>query len=353
MKLLARLWRRLLAFVTHQEGATALALFRIGLALTVLRSMVVYLQRPDILRFLWFPVDEGGLGATRGMPWLFELLALVPGAAQSTAGGTAYPTGAAVVVVVGLTTVAAALLLLGVGTRAAAAMTAIGWNALARLIPDASAASDALLGNGLWLLVFSSAGATLSVACWRRTGRFVDATALSPSWPRRVAVLQMLVMYTSTGLHKASTTWTPLGDFLALHYILQQVEWQQYGTSFLVDFPLVTQLMTATTWFFELSAPLLLLSLWWQGRDTRAGALLRRFDPRVPFVIVGLGLHIGIWLLMEVGPFSPASLSFYACLVRPAEWQRLGGALRRIAARSTKNRGEAAATPAPAAPIST
>ena len=33
--------------------------------------------------------------------------------------------------------------------------------------------------------------------------------------------------------------------------------------------------------------------------------------------------HLLIWLSMEVGPFTPLSLAFYAAMVHPWEWERL------------------------------
>ena len=52
----------------------------------------------------------------------------------------------------------------------------------------------------------------------------------------------------------------------------------------------------------------------------RGGRLRRwvlRYDLRKPFAAIGVGLHLGILALLNVGPFSPISLSYYLCLIPP------------------------------------
>jgi hypothetical protein len=40
------------------------------------------------------------------------------------------------------------------------------------------------------------------------------------------------------------------------------------------------------------------------------------------FVVIGVMIHLGILLFLEVGPFSWITLSFYLCLYHPDEWKR-------------------------------
>jgi hypothetical protein len=60
--------------------------------------------------------------------------------------------------------------------------------------------------------------------------------------------------------------------------------------------------------------------------------LLLRWDLRKPFVLVGVGLHLGILLTLEVGPFSLVSLAYYLALFSPDDrealrvWWRARGA---------------------------
>jgi hypothetical protein len=60
--------------------------------------------------------------------------------------------------------------------------------------------------------------------------------------------------------------------------------------------------------------------------------LRKRLDLRVPWVVVGIGFHIGIAAMMDVGVFSLVMVAFYPCLFRPEE-------LRAFARRLTLRRG--------------
>jgi hypothetical protein len=89
-------------------------------------------------------------------------------------------------------------------------------------------------------------------------------------------------------------------------------------------FPL-TQAATVVTWWWEVTAPVWLLA-WVASLHDGGGwwaRTLRRL--RVRWVYLGLGLvfHLGIAALLEIGPFSWASLALYPCFVHPWEWRRL------------------------------
>ena len=90
-------------------------------------------------------------------------------------------------------------------------------------------------------------------------------------------------------------------------------------TPWLAPYAWTTKIATFMTWCFEIGAPL----YWWfahaQATADRPGRLRRwtnRLRLRECFVAFGLSMHIGIWVLMEVGPFSIASIAYYACLRR-------------------------------------
>ena len=71
---------------------------------------------------------------------------------------------------------------------------------------------------------------------------------------------------------------------------------------------------------------LLLAFFWARYRGERAGRVGRfliRIRYRTLFMAVGLPMHLGIALVMEVGPFSWASMAYYAALVRPDEVRQL------------------------------
>ena len=82
-------------------------------------------------------------------------------------------------------------------------------------------------------------------------------------------------------------------------------------------------------WHFEVGAPLLLVVYYLRWTSERRGRLRRwvlRYDPRLLFAAIGLGMHLGIGLLMEMGPFSYISAAYYLCLWRPDEIESFVGA---------------------------
>jgi hypothetical protein len=302
-------WGRWVALLAEREAGTALALFRIACGLSLLYS-VGSVALHGMVPVIWLPPGEG-FATTREGPWLFQQF------------GGLTPTTAWLTVTV--TLLAGLLLVLGGGGRLTALLALQAYMILTSLNVNAVGGYDWLLTNALWLLVLGRATATLSLDCRLRTGLWRSDEPVS-AWPRYVAVYQIVLVYWSTGLHKVSRAWTPAGGFSALYYILQEPTWQRWDMTWLAHVYPLTQLATATTWLWELTAPLLLLVLWYRrtaGRPGRLRALCNRLPLRGLWVAVGLGVHLGILLLMDVGPFSLVALCYYPCLFRPDEWQRL------------------------------
>jgi hypothetical protein len=98
-------------------------------------------------------------------------------------------------------------------------------------------------------------------------------------------------------------------DGTALHWAMANNVFHRFPFAL----PLVNEttlaLLTYLTVFWEISFPLLLIHRW-----TRRAAIL-----------IGVMLHLGIWITMEVGPFSPLMLAAYISFVNPrlvAGWAR-------------------------------
>jgi len=135
-----------------------------------------------------------------------------------------------------------------------------------------------------------------------------------------------MLMYTSTGLQKVSTHWIPFGDLGALYYIMQQPSWVRVEIPGLASVYPLTQLATLATWVFEVFfGPLLLITLWGRSSREQAGPLRRlliRWRFRDLFAVSGALMHLGIFVLMQVGPFSIVSLSMYPALWHADEVRR-------------------------------
>ena len=177
--------------------------------------------------------------------------------------------------------------------------------AYAHRAPLALHGGDRLLR--LWCLYLSlvPSGAALSVDARLRRRRGLPPPRV-PAVATRLVQLQLCVMYTATGLAKAqgSTWW----DGSALAWALHAPHFQRV--------PALSELITGsspgraalslgtwTTLAWEICfVPLV---LW---RRTRTAALA-----------LGLAMHAGIFLLMTVGSFSPASVWGYLAFWRPRE----------------------------------
>ena len=300
---LAALW----GWVGRTERGTSLALFRIGLGLCVL-NVVLPMLWTGVHELLLVDLSDGGYKAIKG-DWLVDLLG----------GPTRLGVGR-----LGLLTGASGLLLaLGLGGRFTALITLLCCVSLFKLNPAVGGGHDRLLTNALWLTVLAESTATLSLDCLLRTRR-LTSERLVPAWPRFLAVYQIVVVYVATGMQKVGVDWMPWGGFSAVYKALLMPSWRRFDMSWLGPFYPLTQLASAMTLVFEWGTPVWLLSAWFRDTRLRPGwlrATFNRLDLRALWALMGLGMHLGIQLFMNVGPFSWVTLSFYAGLWHPDEWR--------------------------------
>ena len=279
---------------SRKETGEILALFRILTGLGMLWNVGSAVWS-GIVPVIWFDRAHGGYRhLDRHAQWLIELIGLTPASVWG-------------LIIAAL--LFAVMLVIGLGGRWTALLAMQAMFALSMINSHTKGSYDALSCNALWLLFLGEPTATWSLDA-RMRGSWSSDRQIS-AFPRYLAVLQLVVVYFFNAVQKISAHWTFAGGFSALYYILQQPTWQRFDMTWTAYvFPL-TQIGTAVTWMFELSSPLLLV---WYFVRKRV-----RFDLRIPFVVVGCMLHLGILLLMEVGPFSLIVLAFYPCLFAPRE----------------------------------
>lgn len=292
-----------------REAGSALALFRIALSAGLLMSLGL-IARADALEAIWYSRGDGGIFRLTSRHWLFAAL----GGFDDVSVRHVYH----------LTWATATLSLLGFGGRMNLLLCQQCYVALRTLNPNASGGYDTLIVLGLLVLVFARGTETLSLDCYLLRKRWTSPVQIA-AWPRALLVFQLLLMYTMTGLQKVGYAWTPMGGYSALHYILQDPTWLRFDLGSL-RLHRGLQLATAITWHWEQSSLLLLLH--WYYRCTCAGPkwlnrFLRRWDLRKAWTAIGVSMHIGILVLLDVGPFSVVSLAYYVCLWSPSEWHRL------------------------------
>lgn len=133
------------------------------------------------------------------------------------------------------------------------------------------------------------------------TRRMCAGGDCQPVWPLRLIQIQLALLYASSGLFKLlGAAWR---DGSAIHFTTSQNVYARifdvYAFPASLDWTLT--LATYSTLFWEMSFPFLLLN-----RTTRKAALL-----------MGVGVHLGIALLMEVGPFSWMMLASYVAFLDP------------------------------------
>ncbi len=312
----ARWWRFWVTLFDRREPGTALACFRIATGLVMLYSLLS-VGLAGMIDVLWVDHASGGYAYLGTGNWLLERL-----------GG---PTPAVIHALYGVSLAGTLLVIAGAGGRLSILVALQAYTAMALVNGDASGGYDLLITNAMWLLVLGDATATLSVRCRRRTGRWT-CDAEVPAWPRYLAVFQLLVMYATTGMHKLSADWLPAGGWAALYRVFQDPTWRRFDMQWTAWVYPLTQVATAVTWLFEVTAPLMLV--WYYCRYTRERpgrlrARIQRRDLRIPFAALGLSLHIGILVTLNVGPFSLATLAYYVCLWHPDELARAAARLRR------------------------
>ena len=309
-----RLWHAWVAHLAAREDGTVLAVFRVLLALVILGTLGS-IAAHGILELAYTDPPFGGYRTRDQDHWL---VAALGGATARTAWAL---WGAAMG--------GSALLAVGLAARPAAFVTLQALIAFFSLSQETGGGHDRLLTNGLWLLVFADSAATLSLGCRLRTGAWSDPRPV-PAWPRLVGLLQLALVYGTTGLHKMGAEWMPWGGYEAVYRALLQPAWTRFDFAPVAGalFPL-TQLLTAVVWLWEVLFPLLLPALALRHRPGRLGEALRRVDPRWPFLGVGLGMHLFLGTALNLGPFSWITLSFSVFAFSPAELHAAAARLRR------------------------
>jgi len=307
---MSALWKAWVALWSKQETAEPVALFRIAVGLCIVMMLVHDIPNRG---FIWVEHTDGGY---RTILKTKRMMALLGGHTFTVVNGLL-----ATIVVTTIT------LILGVFPRLSALISLQCHLALASS-GQPGGGQDQLLHNALWLLVLARSDATLSLTARLRTKQWRPAVMVS-SWPRYLIIFQLLLLYQAAGYYKVSTHWHPGGDLRALYYALNTPIWNRWDfmTLWGMLFPL-TQVATLVSWLFENLGPvLLLLALCFRSTRTRSGRLRAAFN-RLPvrngFVLVGLSMHLGIWLMMEVGVYSPLAMAFYPCLFHPDELRAAG-----------------------------
>lgn len=307
--------------VTTREDGRVLAALRIAVGVVGAWNILNMIPA-EVLDLMWLPPAHGGiLSLSRGM-WITKNV------------GTLDPPKVYGMVVVSLSFFA--LTIVGLGRGFAPLLAALSFYALRSLNPPITGGYDAVLVNILLFLSLADCTRTWSVDCWLRTRRW-SSFDLVAAWPRYLIVFQLIILYTATGLKKASFVWSPTGSYSALWYVFIDPTWRRMEhVEFLRWMMPAMRFGTALTWHWEQLSFLLLVLGYYRFTKERPGrlrAFLNRWDLRWPWMAVGVAMHGGVFLMTNVGIFSIISLSLYPALFAPHEldaaWLRLKAWVRR------------------------
>jgi hypothetical protein len=306
-------WLRWVRFWGLRESATSLGFLRVSMCASAVFALLS-MADADLMETLWLPKAQSGITNLNLEHWLWA--ALGP------------PTPNALWSVLGLAVVGALLGLVGIAGRWPLLLTQQLYWALTSLNPWGRGGYDVLLCIALLVLFCSESHTTLSLACFRKHGTWFSAVRV-PGWPRRLLLLQLVVMYAATGLQKIGMPWTPWGGYTALEVVFHDPTWTRWPPTWVGTFAPLLKLGTALSWHWEQTAMLMPLVLYFRRTRERGGRLrswLNRWDLRLAWVTVGVTMHLGVLVFLDVGPFSWVTLSYYFTLWTGSE---LDAAFRR------------------------
>ncbi|HEY6878546.1 MAG TPA: HTTM domain-containing protein [Polyangiales bacterium] len=315
-------WRtRWVRFWDTREYADSLALVRILVPMVILWDLS-QVWRLNLIRVLWAPVEEGGLGPAsyeEPLIWFYQRY-----------GATMHST----LWLYGLTVAFAVMLMIGLFSRTSALALLLFYAQLETLSPDADRGIDTLLRNVMCILVFSRAGATFSVDARLRYKTFVS-DVLVPAWPRYLVIMQLVILYFFAGLAKDAASWSFRGSYVALFYVLHEPHHARFlipHEALVWAYPL-TQIGTLTTVIWERSAVLLPLLMWLRNTRER-GTKWHRWANKLRLLELWIGtgifFHLMLATLLALGIFPWGCLALYPAFARPTTlrqwWSRLRAA---------------------------
>jgi hypothetical protein len=154
----------------------------------------------------------------------------------------------------------------------------------------------------LFCLIWAPTGQVWSLdARWRKN----NSPQPAPAWPLWLMRIQIAIVYLSSGLHKfAYPMWR---DGSAVHWALNLNAFHRFPSPWPASFAPLEAFLTWSTLAFELTFCIFVL--------------FRRTRPWI--LLAGIGLHIGLFLSLELGPFSPLMIAGYLCYLAPETTQKL------------------------------
>ncbi|MBM4364717.1 MAG: HTTM domain-containing protein [Deltaproteobacteria bacterium] len=305
-------WARWRALWEGDDDPLPLVLVRVVLPLVFLWDFWQVHQLHLVIP-LWGPGDAGGMGDPEhrtAVPLLYQWFAPT----VATTRGAFW--------VLCASTMAVSL---GLCLPLSSLATVLVYAQFAQVLPAADRGIDTFFRDVLLILAFSGAS--------RRWG--IDALLFGrreriAAWPRRLLILQVVGLYFMAGVQKAGVAWWPWGGFSALFIVLQDMAVARHAFDWLQRYYPLTQLLTGATMAFELGACLVPYAYWSRHTRERPGwlrAQFNRLDIVPGWLLLGVGMHLGIAATMRLGVFPFAMLATYPAFFHGQEIRRVLGRL--------------------------
>jgi hypothetical protein len=309
------IWGQWVAALSVKESALTLAVFRVLVGIVALSSLLS-VGAAGVVELVWFDRLQGGIWRLDRNHWIWTVASgFEPGRGLGSA--ELWP-------VYWVAIGGALCTTIGLGGRWSILVAQQTYTALASLNARTSGGYDGLISIALLMLFLGSSTQTLSADARIRHGTFLREARVH-AWPRYALALQLLVMYSATGFQKIGLSWTPLGGYTALYYVLHDPTWTVYPPNWVAMMSPLLRGATALTWHWEQAALGMVVVLYVRATPERGGRLrawLNHWDLRLPWAAVGVALHVSILALLNVGPFSWISLSYYVTLWSGDELER-------------------------------
>jgi uncharacterized membrane protein YphA (DoxX/SURF4 family) len=172
-------------------------------------------------------------------------------------------------------------------------------------------------------LAFADCGAVWSLDSWLARRRGANDAALGtvtyPIAPLRLIRVQVALVYLSSGLWKLfNEQWR---DGSAVHYVLNHNVYQRFRYQVPPGLDSLTTLLTYGVLFWEISFGLMILY-----RPTRRMAIL-----------VGVMIHLGMLIAIEIGPFGWVMLASYVSFLEPERVPSLPDRLGHVFVRPSRS----------------
>jgi hypothetical protein len=214
---------------------------------------------------------------------------------------------------------------LGLVTRPACLAFALVSAELAAISPYGESAIDPLMRIVFVILALSRCNARWSLDAIIARRRERPMPALVTAWPRYLILLQLVWVYFSSGINKSSADWGPHGGLTALANAMMDPHNGRLDPELVVTVYPLTQLATALTMLFELTAVAYLGLLYFAATPERPGRLrawCNRWRLRWVWLGLAVAFELGIAVALKLGAFPFGMLALFPVLLLPGELER-------------------------------